>query len=103
MQMTEPNQTISWGEILTFLSPAGQQQLVDFVRQAQEDRGANWLPEIQAEFPMFSWIVELVCTKTPAEAFADLQAEFPSIPLRLVENQLHQLHGTLRAEIERKR
>ena len=97
------NQTISWREVLTFISPAGQQQLVEFVRTAQAERGANWLPEIQAEFPMFSWIVELVCTRTADEAFADLQTQFPTWPLYIVKGPLAGLHATLKTEIERKR
>ena len=100
------NQTIpqiKWSDFLTLLSPAGQQQLVDFVRRAQQERGTNWLPEIKAEFPMFTWIVELVCTRTADEAFTELQSEFPAFPLRLAKSQLIQLHGTLKTEIERKR
>ena len=101
--MDQAISNINWSDLLTLLSPAGQQQLVDFVRRAQAERGANWLPEIKAEFPTFTWIVELVCTRTADEAFADLQAEFSGLPLRLVKPQLLQLHATLRTEIERKR
>lgn len=102
--MTQPtNQTISWKDVLTFLSPDGQRQLVDFVRIARDERGKNWLPEIKAEFPTFSWIVELVCTKTADEAFTELQEEFPVFPLWMIEGKLQQLHATLKAEIERKR
>ena len=97
------NQTVSWSEILALISPTGQQQLIDFVKTAQETRGVNWLPEIQAEFPMFSWIVELVCTKTADEAFDELQSEFPNYPLYFVKGGLQNLHGRLKSEIERKR
>jgi len=97
------NQTVSWSEILALISPAGQQQLIDFVRTAQETRGANWLPEIQAEFPMFCWIVEMVCTKTADEAFDELQNEFPTYPLSFVKGGLQSLHARLKTEIERKR
>lgn len=97
------NQKVTWRDIATFVSPAGQQQLVDFVRKAKDERGANWLPEIQAEYPMFSWIVELVCTKTADEAFTELQNEFPIFPLWMIEGKVHNLHAALRHEIERKR
>ncbi len=101
--MTQTNQTISWKEVIAFLSPTGQQQLVDFVRQAREERGAGWLPEIQAEFPTFSWIVELVCTKSPREAVEELQVAYPSLPLWMIESQLTKFHEVLKTEIERKR
>jgi hypothetical protein len=97
------NDAITWQEILTFLSPAGQQQLVDFIREAKETRGSNWLPEIKAEFPMFSWIVELIATRTAEEAFAELSAEFPNWPLWIAKGQLVQLHGRLAAEIDKPR
>ena len=95
--------SVKWSEVLTLLSPDGQQQLVDFVHRAQAERGANWLPEIEAEFPMFSWIVDLVCNKTEDEAFAELQREFPVLPLAMLRGKIGQLHTTLKTEIERKR
>jgi hypothetical protein len=94
---------VSWKEVLALLSPAGQQQLIEFVRQAKADRGKNWLPEIQQEFPLFSWIVDLVCNKSAEEAFAELQTQFPAFPLQIVRPKLQNLHATLRTEIERKR
>ena len=63
---------IGWSDFLTFLSPNGQQQIIDFVRAAKETRGSNWLPEIKAEFPMFSWIVELIANRTADQAFEEL-------------------------------
>lgn len=94
---------VKWSDILTLLSPGGQQGLVDFIRQAQADRGKNWLPEIQAEYPMFTWIVELVCKHDAEDAFIALQREFPGYPLSWVKSGIHNLHGVLRTEIERKR
>ena len=89
--------------MLAFISPAGQQQLIEFVREAKESRGENWVPQIQAEFPTFSWIVELVADRTAEEAFAALEAEFPNYPLWLAKTQLIQLHGRLLAEINKPR
>lgn len=100
---TTSNQAVSWRDFAALVSPSGQQQLVDFVRKAKEERGANWLPEIKREFPLFSWIVDLVCNKTANEAFAALQIEFPAFPLALVKPKLQSLHAMLRTEIERKR
>lgn len=94
---------IKLSEIFSFLSPDGQQQLVDFVRQAREQRGSNWLPELQAEFPMLTWIVDLVCNHTADEAFTKLQQEFPNYPLQLARSGIHSLHSKLRMEIEIKR
>src|SRR5437899_585562 len=98
-----PEQTMMLREVLTFLSPAGQQQIVEFIHRAQAERGANWLPEIQAEFPMFSWIVELVCNHTADEAFAELQSQFPNYPLQFVKGGINSLHQRLRNAIEQKR
>ena len=94
---------IGWKEILKLLSPAGQQQIVVFVRQAREQRGAGWLEEIKREFPTFSWIVELVCSRTAEEAYGDLQAEYSTYPLWMIKPQLIGLHGVLRTEIEKPR
>lgn len=90
-------------EILQLLSPNGQTELVAFVQRAKEERGANWLPEIKKEFPTFSWIADLVANKTAEEAFAELEAEFPTYPLWMMKGKLILLHGALLAEIERKR
>lgn len=98
-----PNQEISWIELLTFLSPEGQQQLIDFVRAAKETRGENWLPEIKREFPMFCWIVELIANRTADEAFIEVKNAFPHLPLSIVEGKLKTLHGRLLYEIERPR
>ena len=101
--MSSLKDSINPSEILALLSPAGQQQVVEFIQRAQAERGANWLPEIQAEFPMFSWIVELVCNHTADEAFAELQSQFPNYPLQLVKGGIKSLHNRLRIEIERPR
>jgi hypothetical protein len=90
-------------EMLAFVSPNGQQQLIDFVREAKDTRGENWLPQIKEEFPTFSWIVELVADRTADEAFEELQAAFSNYPLWMAKNQLIQLHGRLLAEINKPR
>ena len=94
---------IGFYDLMTFISPAGQQQIVDFIREARGTRGSNWLPEIQAEFPLFSWIVDLVANRTAEEAFEELQKAYPDYPLRLAKGQLMNLHGRLLAEIEKPR
>lgn len=97
------NNELLWSDLLTFLSPGGQQQIIDFVRRAQVERGANWLPELKNEFPMFSWIIELVATKTADEAFNELQATYKYYPLHFVKPSIVALHERLRAELERGR
>lgn len=97
------NESIGWSEWLAFLTPDGQEQIIAFVRQAKADRGANWLNEINAEFPMFSFIVELIADRDGEEAFTDLQSQFPSYPLWLAKPKLISLHGRLRAEIDKPR
>jgi hypothetical protein len=98
-----PDNHLLWSELLTFLSPGGQQQIIDFVRRAQVERGANWLGEIKSEFPMFSWIIELVATKTAEEAFLELQKSYPHYPLTFVKHLIIELHHRLRMEIEKER
>ena len=97
------SETIGVREFLTFLSPAGQKQIVDFIQKAKADRGTNWLPEIKAEFPMFSFIAELVADRDAEDAFTELQNQFPTYPLNFVKRELLALHGTLRAEIDKPR
>lgn len=94
---------IGFQELLAFLSPEGQQQIVEFIQQAKADRGANWLPEIKAEFPMFAFIVQLIADRDAEQAVVELQSQFPSYPLWLVKSQLISLHGRLRAEIDKPR
>lgn len=100
--MSEPQ--IGWREWLSFVAPAGQQQIIDFVHQAREERGENWLEEIQYEFPFAAWIVELVCTKTDDEAVDAIANAYPTWPIRFAAgNQIKALHARLKLEIERKR
>ena len=94
---------LALNELLSFVSPQGQQAMIDFVREAKETRGENWLPEIKAEFPTFSWIVELIADRTAEAAFAELQKAFPNYPLWLAKGQLIELHGRLLAEINKPR
>lgn len=90
-------------EWVRLLSPAGQQQIVDFVREARESRGAGWIEELSDEFPMARWIVELVATRTADEALEDIKAEYPSLPVWIVGPQIRQLHARLAAEIDKPR
>lgn len=94
---------LSWRDWLAFLSPAGQQQIVDFVVQARDSRGENWLPEIKAEFPMAAWIAELVCSHDADAAFEQFAAAYPDFPIWMVKRHLIGLHAKLRFEIERPR
>lgn len=95
--------TASFSEIRALLSPDGQQQLIAFIQQAREQRGGGWLEEIKIEYPMFCWIAELVSNRTADDAFAELQRQFPLFPLSLVKPQIHQLHTTLKTEIDKPR
>lgn len=95
---------LNWRDLLTFVSPAGQQQIVDFVAEARETRGENWLPEIQAEFPMFSWIAELVANRTADEAIDEIAAAYPNWPIRFAAGDaIRSLHGRLKFELEKPR
>lgn len=92
---------LSWREITTFLSPTGQQRIVEFVRQSRNERGPGWLNELQSESLTYNWISELVRTMDADEAFEELQAEYPTLPLAMVKPQVYNLHSALRDEIER--
>ena len=95
--------SIGWQEWLAFLSPDGQQQILAFVRQSREERGANWIVEIQTDYPMLSYIVELVANYDAEAAFAELQSQYSQWPLWIAKPKLITLHGLLRAEIDRPR
>ena len=96
------SQPLSWREILTFISPAGQRQMVDFVRRAKAERGVNWLFEIASEVPRFGWLADLVSNHTAAEAFDELRTIYSTLPLESIKPQLFDLHSLLRDELERK-
>jgi len=96
-------QTLNLADFKALLSPDGQRQLVDFVRRAKEERGAGWLDSLKADYPTFSWIVDLVANRTADEAFQHLQNEFPIFPLSYFEGQIHNIHAALRSEIDKPR
>src|SRR3954463_13639025 len=94
----------NWAGFLQLISPSGQQQMIEFVQRAQRERGANWLPEIKAEFPMASWIIELVCTRTAEQALDAVCDTYDKWPVRLLAgNAIINLHGRLKDEIEKPR
>lgn len=95
---------IDWKGFLLLLSPEAQQRMVDIVVDARENRGANWLPEIKAEFPMAAWVVELVCTRTAEQALDDVCDAYDKWPVRLLAgNAIIGLHARLKFEIEKPR
>ncbi len=95
--------TTTVSDWLRLLSPGGQQQLVDFIRQARDERGSRWIHELKDEFPFASWLIGLVANRTADEALADLSAEYPSLPVRIVGSQIRLLHARIKFEIEKKR
>ncbi len=94
---------ISISEILAFVSPDGQQAIIDLIIEAKEMRGAFWLEHLKTEYPMAEWIVELAANRTADEAFKELEAEFHAFPVWLAKKQIFELHGKLKHEIDRKR
>ena len=96
--------TLSWREWLAFLSPAGQQQIIDFVHEAHATRGEHWITEIKTEFPFAAWLAELVVTKTADEALDEICNAYPTWPVRWgAGEQIKALHARLKIELERKR
>jgi len=90
-----------WTRLLT---PEGQAEVVAFVRDFRERRGADWIPAIKADYPTLSWLVEIVATKTADEAVDEIAGQFPLFPVRfLAGSQIKELHGRLRAEIDKPR
>lgn len=94
---------IDFAAVKAFLSADGQKELVDFIRQAREERGAGYLESLKAEFPTFAWVIDLVANYTAEESFQRLQREFPLLPLALFKKQIFDLHATLAAEIDKPR
>lgn len=94
---------IGWRDLMSFFSPAGQNQIKALIDKAKEERGEKWIDAIQNDYPMFSWIIEITCTMDAEAAFVEIKNAYPQYPLSLAKNQLIQMHGWLRAEIERKR
>lgn len=95
---------LNWRDLLTLLSPNGQQQIVDFIAEARRVRGEHWLEEIQTEFPTASWIAELVANRTADEALDDIQAAYPNLPIRaFAGDKIISLHGLLKFELDKPR
>ena len=103
-QNADAGPELSWAELLRFVSPGGHQEIVDFIVDVRERRGADWLPTLEADFPMASWLVRLVCTKDADAALDEIAELYPNLPIRYAAgNQIKALHGRLKYEIERKR
>lgn len=101
MSATAPS--IGWRDLMRFFSPAGQMEISQFIEQAKAERGAGWLTEIKADYPMFCWIAELVCNHDANDAFEHFQAAYKGLPLRYIRPQMIELHRWLRTEIEKPR
>ena len=95
--------SLSVSQWLGLLSEDGQRQIVEFVAYARETRGAGWIDELTAEYPMASWIVALVSTRTADEALEDICCQFPNLPVRLLGGKIKSLHARLAAEIDKPR
>lgn len=94
---------ISFQELQMFVSRDGQQALIDFVREAREQRGKGWIDELKKEFPNFNFVFDLVWNKTEQEALDELKAEFPILKLGIMDNKLRNLHRKLKSEIDKER
>lgn len=94
---------VSWKEIAALLSPAGQAQLIALIHKAQEERGAGWLEAIQANYPMASFIIDLVVNHSAEDAYNELAATFTTYPLWIAKGPIMELHGRLLAEINKPR
>lgn len=96
MSVTQPNL-----DLTAAITTEGQEQILQFLREYRDQHGPEWIAEIKAEYPTLSWIIELVATKTPDEAHAEICHHYPLAAF--VGPQLKTLHARLREEIDKKR
>jgi len=97
--MTTPALTIT--QLMHLVSPEGQQEIVDFIRDARERGGRDWLPAIKSEFPFATWIADLVANYTADEAFEEICRSYPAA--RLAGSQIKALHAKLSEELDKPR
>ena len=93
---------VNWRELLSFLSPTGQQRIVGSIQRTLAEHGAV-LTTTVSEFPEFGWLIELLCDRDIDDVFKFLQKEYPTLPLSLIKPQLENLHATIRFEIEKRK
>ena len=95
---------LNWSQLTSLASDDVQQQIVDFIVEARNTRGENWLPEIQAEFPLARWIADLVANYTADEAIEQIAEAYPLVPVNfLAGDAIRSLHGRLKFELEKPR
>ena len=94
---------IGVADFLHLISPDGRAQIAEFIDQAKQQRGARWLEEIKADYPTFCFVIDLIANRTADEAFEELKRSYPMYPLGTFKTQLMELHGFLRAEIDKPR
>lgn len=85
-----------------FITPGGQQALVEWIQRIRREQGAEWLETIKTDFPTASWFVDLVANYTAEEAVDHLTKEYGK-GVYLVGGQIKTLHAKLREEIDKPR
>lgn len=95
---------VNWRDLLTFLSPKGQEQIAAFIAEARATRGEHWLEEIQAEFPTASWFVDLAVNYTADDALDAIATAYPHWPVKAFAGDgIRLLHARLNYELEKPR
>jgi hypothetical protein len=86
---------------LQYLTPAGADELCEFLTTARNALGDDWLEAVQEENPHLVFVVDLVLNRTADEAFAYVCRQFGAA--RLYKKQLYDLHRRLNEEFRKPR
>lgn len=88
-------------ELLNLLTPAGQQQLVDFVREANATQGKPFADYVREHYPQFVGVLDVLINYTPRAAVNKLIDDYPLLPIRNFAPQIIALHETLNRELKK--
>ncbi|MBX3299758.1 MAG: hypothetical protein KF736_09885 [Acidobacteria bacterium] len=89
--------------MVRLFSPSSKAEIAEIIADARQRAGADWLKAIRHEYPMFSWMIDLVVNYDAEHAYAHLSDQYPDYPLWMFKRPLFELHHWLRSEIDRPR
>lgn len=94
---------IDWMQMVRILSPSSRAEIAAIIADARQRAGADWLRAISDEYPMFTWMIDLVANYDADAAYMQIESEYPDYPLWMFKRQIVELHQWLRSEIDRPR
>lgn len=88
-------------DVAYLMSPQGWKECLAVIQKAHETRGAEWLLELQKNYPNLYFACELAMNKTADEAFQVIYEHYGPITL-IFKSQILDFHARLKTEIDKK-